>query len=273
MNISEYLKFNNSVLPPKGSLISVTSTVSVSPIFIIYHFIRTSIQNNRAVVLVSFLNDFQELGFDFASKTCSEKLVYVDGLTMLYGYLSEEQCKKYELFSTIRITLYGESNLDDIFSAIRSGIDKGSSLNEMPSLILWGADFLVASEILTPSDILSMISICKEMVHHCIVTFNVDFAFLSPKRRSSELEVNYSIFVHSIIYQSHSIISLRQLPSGRAKEVTGIIRLSRGSGYYAAQDNTEVSASDTKESGCTQFEMFYWVYDLGVRIFPKGTFF
>ncbi|KAG5513344.1 hypothetical protein PMAC_001407 [Pneumocystis sp. 'macacae'] len=271
-----HMSIKTDVLPPKGTLVAVTSTVYVSPTFIIHHFIRTSIQNNRAVVLVSFVNDFQELvflskkwGFDFASKTSSEKLVYVDGLTRLYGHLPDNEFRKYGIFPVIRVNLLGESNLDDIFSAIQSGIDQVSSLGEMPSLILWGADFLVASEILTPPDILSMIS----MVHHCIVTFNVDFAFLSPKKRLSELEVNYSIFVHAIIYQSHSIISLRQLPSGRAKEVTGIIRLSRGSGYYATQEDIEECVSGIKESESTQFEMLYWVHDLGVRVFPKGLSF
>ncbi|KAG4305809.1 hypothetical protein PORY_000719 [Pneumocystis oryctolagi] len=267
MNISTYLRFNNSVLPPKDALIAVTSTIYVSPVFIIYHFIRTSIQNDRAVVLVSFLNDFQELGFDFSSKICSEKLVYVDGLTRLYGYPLNEESEKRTTIPTIYVKLQGESNLDDIFSAIQTGIDQASSLGEIPSLIFWGADFLVASEILTPSDLLSLVSVSRGMVHHCVVTLNADSALLSSEKRSSELETNYSIFFHTIICQSHSIVSLRQLPSGRAKEVTGIIRVSRGSGYYAAQEDIKTHTSSDEEYKDSQFEMLYWVHDLGKLIY------
>lgn len=280
MNLSAYLQFNNSNLPPKESIIVVTSTISVSPVFILHHFIRTSIQSDQAVVLVSFVNDFEELlllsrkwGFSLVSNTCSGKLIYIDGLTKLYDDQLDKWSTKCNKIDTIYVRLTGISNFDDIFSTICSGIEQASLSGSTPSLILWGLDFLIASEILSPSDLLFLLSAFQEMVHYCVVTLNVDSALLNPKKRPYELEINYSSFVYAIIHKAYSIISLWPLPSGRTKEVTGMIRVSRGSGYYSTKND---SFSDTKGyEGFknSQFEMLYCVHDLDVRIFPKGASF
>ncbi|KAG4303014.1 hypothetical protein PCK1_000680 [Pneumocystis canis] len=97
---------SNALLLDMGSIIIVTSTIDVSPVFIIHHFISTSIQNGQTV------------GFDFTSKTCFEKLVYVDGLTKLYGYHLGEGSIKNTFIRTVYIELTGESNIDDIFSEL-----------------------------------------------------------------------------------------------------------------------------------------------------------
>ncbi|KTW32863.1 hypothetical protein PNEG_04323 [Pneumocystis murina B123] len=280
MDFSEYFRFNNNNIPPEESVIIVSFTVLVSPAFIIYHFIKTSIENNQRVILVRFLDDFEDLlfaskkwGFDLLSKVLSGNLIYIDGLTKLYGHCLDKWSSKDKNIPKKYVTLTGESNLNGIFSTIMSSIEEVSSPNMKPSLIFWGVDFLVASEILTPSDLLLLVSSLQEMVHYCVITLNSDFAFLSPKKRPSDLEINYSTFAYAIIHRAHSIISLRHFPSGKIKEVTGVIRISRGSGYYTAQKDNFLDISDHEESTNTQLEMLYSVNDSGVRFFHKGTIF
>lgn len=96
---------------------------------------------------------------------------------------------------------------------------------------------------------------------------------MSPKKRPSDLEINYSSFAYAIVHRAYSIISLRHFPGGKTKDVTGVIRISRGSGYYAAKKDSSSDTSDHEESTNTQLEMLYFVNDSGVRFFHKGTFF
>ncbi|KAG5440081.1 hypothetical protein PCK2_000593 [Pneumocystis canis] len=199
---------------------------------------------------------FEIYGVDWTSKMYFEKLVYVDGLTKLYGYPLGEGSTKNTFMKTVHVQLTGESNIDDIFSAISSGIQQASSSGVIPSLILWDADFLVASEILTPSELLSLIILVQEVsIHYCVVTLNADSVFWSQQKRLSDLEVNYSVFSHAMIYRAHSIISLRPLPSGRTKDVTGIIQLSRGSEIFSFWRMILIRSSARGISICTFKEL------------------
>ncbi|KAG4303019.1 hypothetical protein PCK1_000685 [Pneumocystis canis] len=75
-------------------------------------------------------------------------------------------------------------------------------------------------------------------------------------------------FLHHLSF-SHLLLSFK---NGRTKDVTGIIRVSRGSGYYTTQEDDKPDTSNYDESGNSQFEMLYSVHDSGAQIFPKGTF-
>ncbi|KTW26359.1 hypothetical protein T552_04186 [Pneumocystis carinii B80] len=280
MDFSEYFKFNNSPIPPEESIIVISSTVYVSPAFVIYHFIKTSIENNQKVIFVGFQDKFEDFvfiskkwGFDLVSKVLSGNLIYIDGLTKLYGYTLDKWSLKEGNIDKKYIKLSGESNLKDICEIIMTSIEEGCIRDIKPCLILWGMDFLVASEILSPSDLLMFISSIQEMVHYCVITINSDFALLSPKKRESCLEINYSTFSYGIVHRAYSIISLRHFPDGKTKEVTGVIRICRGSGYYGAEKDNFSDKSENDESKNTQLEMLYSVNDSGVRFFHKGTIF
>ena len=73
------------------------------------------------------------------------------------------------------------------------------------------------------------------------------------------LEETHTSFVMSLAHQARSIISVRGLDTGVAKDVSGVVRISKG-GELADQGDAEV-----KEC------LYYVSSDGGVNVFERGA--
>ena len=74
------------------------------------------------------------------------------------------------------------------------------------------------------------------------------------------LEISHTAFVMSLAHQSRSIMSVRGLDTGVAKDVSGVLRVSKGAGEFAG-------GGDLEEREC----LYYVGSDGGVRVFERGA--
>ncbi len=72
---------------------------------------------------------------------------------------------------------------------------------------------------------------------------------------------NQSILLTSLVHRAYSVISLRPLQTGTAKDVTGVIRVTRGGAWY----DFERGNRDSGES--EEWEMLYRVEDGRAKLF------
>lgn len=77
------------------------------------------------------------------------------------------------------------------------------------------------------------------------------------------LSTNQSVLLNSLIHRSHSIVSLRPLKTGTAKDVNGIMRITKGGAWY---DFPRPQRSSENE----EWEMLYRIEDGRVKLFKNA---
>lgn len=83
---------------------------------------------------------------------------------------------------------------------------------------------------------------------------------------STPLEKNHAAFVVGLAHRATMVLQLRTLDTGAAKDVSGVLRISRGGGF----DNRTEDV-DNNEGGHIEKEVLYFVQrDGGVRAFGRG---
>lgn len=87
---------------------------------------------------------------------------------------------------------------------------------------------------------------------------------LLDSSESNSLSKNQSILLTSLVHRAYSVISLRPLQTGTAKDVTGVIRLTRGGAWY----DFERGSRDSGES--EEWEMLYRVEDGWPKLFKHA---
>lgn len=76
--------------------------------------------------------------------------------------------------------------------------------------------------------------------------------------RHTPLEVNHASLVMSLAHQARLILSVRELDTGVARDVSGVLRIGKGNA-----DGTE---------GVEEAELLYLIAgDGGVRVFERGA--
>ena len=93
-------------------------------------------------------------------------------------------------------------------------------------LVLDGLDFLLAATACDVSSILNMIYGLREKVRRVILTVTTDAPLLHSQ--STPLETSHCTLAMSLAHQAHLLMSLRELDSGAAKDVSGVLRITRG---------------------------------------------
>ena len=97
----------------------------------------------------------------------------------------------------------------------------------------------------------------EQHVHSTIIATAADLPL--SQSPTTPLEISHTAFVMSLAHQARSIISLRGLDTGVAKDVSGVLRISKGAGEAA----DEVSV----EREC----LYYVGSDGGVKVFERGA--
>lgn len=97
-----------------------------------------------------------------------------------------------------------------------------------------------------------------------MVTASADHPLMSAQ--STPLELDHLAFVTALAHQARLIISLRLLDTGTAKDVSGVLRISKGSEMEVMAED-EGSGSEVEEK-----ELLYYVGgDGAVKVFKRGA--
>ncbi|KAL8737532.1 MAG: hypothetical protein Q9181_001584 [Wetmoreana brouardii] len=223
------------------------------------------------VILVSWLRGLEfwkdgvrRLGLNF---TTNGKIAFIDALQSGLGLHS--------------------AGIDEAEKTLLKSIEVAKAAGSRILLVLDGIDVLLAAAEATINKILDLIwelrEVCRtflrwenrsilrkalrtlkvnQRAHATIVSASADFPLLQVQ--NTPLEVNHAAFAMSMAHQARAIWAVRELDTGSAKDVSGVLRITRGP---AIEDREESKANEVEEK-----ELLYFVAgDGGVRVFEKGS--
>ncbi|KAK4466732.1 hypothetical protein QBC42DRAFT_216283 [Cladorrhinum samala] len=277
-------------LPEEGALIVLTSILGASTNWLVWRYLHSFLKPAAAsssstnsqldggggggggneevsVLLVSFLRDFVfyregmgRLGVDLevaagGRRNQGAKFGFVDGLTGLFVDEGEDQKWKRSIRS---------SDAREVGKVVGEALDQlsnGPEAKKKVVLVLDGLDFLVAAAGSAEEDgsdktgeaVREMVMDLREKSHATIITLAADDPLI--KEQVTPLETNHAWFALSLAHDADTILSLRLLDTGTAKDVSGVVRITHGGQNF-----------DTKDH-----EYLYHVGgDGGVRVFERG---
>ena len=101
-----------------------------------------------------------------------------------------------------------------------------------------------------------------QKVPSTIISASADYPLMQAQR--SPLELDHAALVMGLAHEASTIWAVRELDTGSARDVSGVLRITRG----PATDMIESAAgSDVEEK-----ELLYFVAaDSGVRVFERGS--
>ncbi|RYP74309.1 hypothetical protein DL769_004053 [Monosporascus sp. CRB-8-3] len=274
-------------LPPETSLILLTGVLGSSTNWLAHRYLHSllsprSVANpeehgsdqadtgNISVILVSFLRDYTfwkeglgRLGVDLDASTRRGRFAYVDGLGALFqpslahrgkapsGSIAGRRVLSAPTLNELR------KGLEDAISFLKSKI---TTVNPKIVLVIDQLDLFLAAtgENLSAQALHETLLDIRENVHSTIVTLSADEPLISSQ--TTLLEKEHAAFALSIAHSAHMVIGLRMLDTGTAKDVSGVLRITRGGQYDQETEN----AVDERE-------LLYFVGgDGGVRVFERG---
>lgn len=79
--------------------------------------------------------------------------------------------------------------------------------------------------------------------------------------QETDLTKNQSVLLTSLLHRAYAVISLRPLQTGMAKDVDGVIRITRGGAWY------DFPKDPTSAEEAEEWEMLYRVEDAKAKLF------
>ena len=127
-------------------------------------------------------------------------------------------------------------------------------------LILDGVDLLLAAtdlpELATEEMILGM----REHVHAIVLTASADRSLIDSP--STPLDTKHASLVMGLMHQASSVISVRELDTGVAKDVSGVVRITKGAGFWDEDSTSE----EWQEKEC----LYFVRGDGRAKVFERG---
>lgn len=102
-----------------------------------------------------------------------------------------------------------------------------------------------------------------QAAHSVIISVAADAPFIHT--RATPLETAHAAFVTGLLHQARLVLSMRQLDTGVAKDVTGVLRITSGAGEW-----DEMGRERSESLKDAEF-LYYVAGDGGVRVFERGT--
>ncbi|KAI9879197.1 MAG: hypothetical protein M1830_009272 [Pleopsidium flavum] len=224
------------------------------------------------VVLVSFLRDWEfwreggrRVGLDFPRLMQQGRFAFVDGLTGLFTSSSASPVKKgagqvpesgagqeIKVLRSSKLERIERDVLEQIEGLKESGEGRVVLVLDQPDLVLAVVGEESGAGVVEMGE---MVLGLREHVHSTLLTLSADLPLIQSP--TTPLEINHAAFVVGLAHLARFTMSLRLLDTGAARDVSGVLRVTRGGG-----DGGEV---DEKE-------LLYFVGgDGGVRVFERGA--
>ncbi|KAI5846322.1 hypothetical protein DFP73DRAFT_545647 [Morchella snyderi] len=242
-------------LPGEDELVLVTSVLGASASWLAHAFLKEALTaGERAVVFVSFTRDLgfhgeclRKLGIDLTAYGAKGRFAFVDGLSNLFFPSTPGPSR------AAAGALSATGGIKGIMNGISQAVRRLTTGSGKPLLILENPEFLSAAlESVGVVEMGDVVMELREISYGVIVMVGADSAFLQePKTR---LEIDHAAFVISLSHCAAWTVGLRLLDTGIAKDVSGVIRVTRGVGDTSAEEK----------------EVLYYVGDGTVEVFDRG---
>ncbi|KAK7743811.1 hypothetical protein SLS53_003830 [Cytospora paraplurivora] len=222
------------------------------------------------LLLVSFMRDFSfwrdgagRLGLNLETLTAQGRFYFVDGLSRLFldgtggGAAANAGAGRgaYGHLESPRIADVART-LGAAVAQLQAGAGAGAGrvvlVLDQPDVLLAAAG---AGDGVTGTALGELILDLRERVHATIITVAADEPLVSAQTTS--LEKEHAAFALSLAHGAEAVLSLRLLDTGTAKDVSGVVRITRGGGAL--------------DRAVEEHEYLYNVGgDGGVKVFERG---
>ena len=204
-------------------------------------------------------------GTDLAQAQHQGRFIFLDGFSRLFAPTTRSPGSNYKTINLSSHTSWSHQLAQYITKALREV--KGE-----PALIIEGVDFLLAAGLdnITAPHLLSLLSLLSEVtLFRLVLTKYTSRTFISLfadhnliySDHETDLTRNQSVLATSLIHRAYAISSLRPLQTGMAKDVNGVIRMTRGGAWYDFPKDTKGSADEE------EWEMLYRIDDGKAKLF------
>ncbi|TAQ86158.1 hypothetical protein B7494_g5515 [Chlorociboria aeruginascens] len=251
-------------LPPEASLILLTSVLGASSNWLVLRFLHSTLLPLDSSPDISGEDDTKVLlGLDLDKLAARKKFQFVDGLSGLFlPRLKVHERGGHKVLSN--------ATLDGVSADLLNGIQELKA-SQNPGHEGRGKILLLADQL----DLLlaaggnqigavgmgEMLMGLREHVHSSVITLSADYPLVSVDQ--TPLEINHATLLLSMAHEADLIMSLRLLDTGMARDVSGVIRITKGDGSINEQKDIQ--------KGMEEKELLYFVGgDGGVRVFERG---
>ncbi|KAJ4386229.1 hypothetical protein N0V93_009122 [Gnomoniopsis smithogilvyi] len=268
-------------LPPETSQIVLTGILGASTNWLVLRYLHSLLKpgatNNRSqygdesnpkqedvrVVLVSWMRDYAfwkdgagRLGLNLGALTTQRKFSFVDGLSHLFTSAAGRahpaaQAQGHAYLESLRMA--------DVAKSLSAAVDQLCAQGGKIVLVLDQPDVWLATagtgNGVTSGNLRDLILDLREKVHATILTVSADEPLISSQTTS--LEKEHAAFGLSLAHEAEAVLSLRLLDTGTAKDVSGVVRITRGGGGLGR-------AIEEREY------LYHVGGDGGVKVFERG---
>ncbi|KAK6502255.1 hypothetical protein TWF506_002838 [Arthrobotrys conoides] len=297
---TEILGQSFQFLPQESQLLLITSVLGTSPSWLTYSLLHHSLTNGENVVFVSFINEFayfreggKRHGLDLPSHLKKGTLTFIDGFSKLFlpsvasqaqpitsalppsrvgvipsrGPIAPRQIPPPQSAATstdpIKYISLGPSLSPSALKqldVIKSTLQRLGSNGVRPKLVIEGLEVLLAAAGIDVRVIEDMVYDLREISSTTTILLPSDSVLLQTSPSSTPLELSHANLMISLGHTADAILSLRFLDTGVAKDISGVLKVTRGAG------NLGETGGVVEEK-----EMLYYESDTGVRIFARGS--
>ena len=236
---------------PEFSLTLLTSVLGATSNWLVLRFLYAALNPPKdanaqsvgdsvsKVILISWLRDLsfwkegaKRLGIDL---TKSSSVSIIDGLATGLGI--------------------SNGGIGEVEQKVLTSVEELNEDSSKIIVILDGIDLLLAATNTSVGEILDSLGELREHAS-LIVTLSADAPLLHT--RQTPLEINHASLVMSLAHQAYQVLGLRELDTGVARDVSGVLRIGKG--------------GDVRDVRVEPRELLYFVAgDGGVRVFERGA--
>ncbi|EMF08050.1 uncharacterized protein SEPMUDRAFT_54994 [Sphaerulina musiva SO2202] len=273
-------------LPPETSLILLTSTLGCSVNWLTARFISSALASDQqqqqpplAILLVSWIRDLafwkNELrrtsGIDISKLSQTNKFAFVD-------YLNNSSTPS----SPSTSPPPSPPNLSTSHPLIHQSLTDLLSSSTPPKILL----ILDAPDILltttpsspTPSSLPTLLLTLRShpSIHSTLLSTSADLPLISNATQNPQnshtaaptsLEISSAAFISTQAHLSRWVMGVRALETGAARDVSGVLRITRGGGWEWEEDGEGEGEGMGRE-----VELLYLVgRDGNVKVFERGV--
>ncbi|KAI4154490.1 MAG: hypothetical protein LQ341_000342 [Variospora aurantia] len=187
--------------------------------------------------------------YHLCSNACFDVLLFRIGL----GFATDERIT---FFDALQLGLGLQGGLVEVEEVLCPSIDGSKAIGTKVLLILDGLDFLLAATEANVEAVLDTIGELREHVHATIISATADYPLMQAYR--TPVEINHAALIMGIAHQARTIWGVRELDTGSARDVSGVLRITRGA---ASEEDTALGEGENVE----ERELLYFIQGDGAN--------
>jgi elongator complex protein 6 len=216
---------DNSIIPEINFCSLITHTQGTSPSWLVDVLIENGLYNTCAINHEKKQRKTAKADVMFISLLHDSKFYDLKRIGVELGEVKEFHFV--DLFTDLFTKVTDVESVSEIFDQLASQLS--SYTNKDKVVLIEGIEFLLASTAISSTQLLNQIIKLQKKSTALFIVSSADKELIDVKVNNVQLpEFKTNDFLLRFIHRSHLVISLRPLDTGRAKDVTGTLTISRG---------------------------------------------